>query len=77
MNNGDKPASPSDFNFTNQLGKNVHEMNTGLTKREIFAMAAMQGLISCDNEYTPHNWEVRIAAVSVGMADALLKELSK
>lgn len=90
IKNGDMPASPSDFNFTNQLGKNIHEMNTGLTKREAFAMAAMQGILASKyisdfardgRDISGHNQTCddveAISRISISYADQLLKELSK
>jgi len=48
----------------------------GLTKREAFAMAAMQGL--CANpSYMTGDWIRIVSKESVAMADALLKELEK
>tara|TARA_R110002012_G_scaffold279134_1_gene467063 strand:- start:595 stop:912 length:318 start_codon:yes stop_codon:yes gene_type:complete len=40
MSNSDRPINPSEFTFENQLGHTIHEMNTGLTKREHFASLA-------------------------------------
>lgn len=72
QNNGDLPAMPSGVL---QDGHNCGEypLNTGLTKREMFAMAALQGILSCDNsEFT------NVASISaVAHADALLAELEK
>lgn len=48
----------------------------GLSKRELFAAMAMQGILSRSNT----NWarmEVQLAEQSVRHADALIKELSK
>jgi hypothetical protein len=47
----------------------------GLTKREMFAMAAMQGI--CSNEATPSRLSTfgEIAQASVTLADALLAAL--
>ena len=70
--NGESPVNPSDFAYTNQLGKEIHEMNTGLTKREAFAMAAMQGLLA-----EAHTMDDMIASRSVKIAEELLKELAK
>jgi hypothetical protein len=53
----------------------------GLTKREYFAALAMQGLLSNpewmhkDGNFKMLNDEFDVAVVSVGMADAVLKEL--
>ncbi len=50
----------------------------GLTKRERFAMAAMQGMISSgDMELAEDGVESFIAECSVKYADALLAELAK
>jgi hypothetical protein len=51
---------------------------TGLTKRETFAMAAMQGLLAggyCIDD--PNNRLNDVSSEAVALADALLKELSK
>ncbi len=50
-------------------------LQSGLTKREILAAMAMQGLSSTIdiNSYSPHD----ISVVAVQLADALIKELSK
>jgi hypothetical protein len=55
----------------------------GLTKREAFAMTAIQGLLSNSNMgdihawETPQEWVKQMTEASVALADALLKELSK
>jgi hypothetical protein len=76
MNNSDMPASPLYFKSADEQLK-IEAF--GLTKREAFAMAAMQGWLSrCSN--VPHTHELKpeiMAEVSVSMADALLKELDK
>jgi len=46
----------------------------GLTKRELFAAMAMQGLLSDPEMNAPHE---PVAQAAVGYADALLKELAK
>ena len=48
------------------------EFNVGLTKRELFASMAMQGLVT--DSSVPID---RIPSISTGLADALLKELEK
>ena len=78
IKNADTPANPTHYsNFTNAHGGSdeFYSNNEGLTKREAFAMAAMQGLIASDveNVYTTTD----IAEISVTQADALLKELAK
>lgn len=49
----------------------------GLTKRERFAMAAMQGFMANTGSYGEGNGPFDISARSVEIADALLKELAK
>lgn len=54
----------------------------GLTKREYFAAVAMQGLLANSyndgfNKPLSHASNEEIAVMSVGQADALIKELSK
>ena len=46
----------------------------GLTKREYFAAMALQGLLSTDNDHSPHNW---YGEKSVELADALIKALNE
>lgn len=46
----------------------------GLSKRELFAAMAMQGLLSDPQMNAPHE---PVAQAAVGYADALLKELAK
>lgn len=57
-------------------GENGYQQE-GLTKREYFAGLAMQGY--CGGEYTGQSGMSfeQIAIWSVGMADALLKQLEK
>lgn len=61
-------------------------MNTqeklNLTKREQFAIAAMQGMLAHATRYKPRggaseNWHEAISEESVQLADALLAELDK
>ena len=69
MNNGNQSAGVLLPEF---IGDGVN--CTGLTKREMFAMAAMQGMVNTENfSGVPTD----LAANSVTYADALLKELSK
>ena len=69
MNNGNQSAGvlPPEF-----IGDGVN--CTGLTKREMFAMAAMQGILS--HSFGRGNPE-ECAIVALQNADALLKELSR
>ncbi len=68
------PASAIEFCYDDNSGT-THEMFTGLTKRETFAMAAMQGLLPKLQGQAVSS--ERIAICSVEMADALLRELNK
>lgn len=58
--------------FTQDAWKNP-VVRGGLTKRELFAAMALQGLLACpeelDTEYAAHN--------AVACADALIAELEK
>jgi hypothetical protein len=72
--NADMPAMPqtNEDNMCRMTGipKPLH---SGLTKREMFAIAAMQGLLAKhgDDDYSSDS----IAKYAVAHADALLKEL--
>lgn len=76
MKNGDKCAYPFEGNEYNK-----ETPCPGLTKREIFAMAALHTVL---NKYDPYEhgdfdsseWGLT-AKNAVGLADALLKELDK
>lgn len=85
MKNGDMPANVlvsstgalwnlrDGHEDSQYLGQPNERFSFGMTKREMFAMAALQGILSCDNsEFT------NVAAISaVEHADALLAELEK
>lgn len=80
MNNGDMPAGTTSLEISERYESGYYDQAAlGLTKREVFAMAAMQGwLARCAN--VPHTIELNpesMASVAVSMADALLKELEK
>lgn len=71
MSIGNEPAYPVSEeiergHLTNGYG------STGLTKRELFAAMAMQGMIA-----SGRYGETVVSPVSVAYADALLAELSK
>jgi len=85
MNNGDSPATACVVKASEQgkaLGYSADTNYTGMTKREAFAMAAMQGLLAniefptCVNGVDVDEYEL-CANAAVKQADALLKELSK
>lgn len=72
MKNADLPAMPIEFNG---FGQYAPECYGGLTKREMFAMAAMQGLTSIDNFSNDSETISNMAKWSVKCADALLAAL--
>jgi hypothetical protein len=74
MKNGDLPAMPIKGYCADASGAICGEVvvSQGLTKREMFAMAAMQGLLA-KSEYT----YVDTATDAVAYADALLAELER
>jgi len=76
MNNRDTPASPLAVGLLLNDGT-IDASRAGLTKREAFAMAAMQGMLA-----NPYLMEILsdvdgIAKDAVEYADSLLKELDK
>ena len=81
IKNADMPASPTE-SISNGGAPYYKELKSnGLTKREAFAMAAMQNVITTYNpweqgDFDSSNYE-EAAKQAVGLADALLKELSK
>ena len=75
MKNADKPAYPQSNNEIVKAFLEVEqESPNGLSKREAFAMAAMQGLIS---NHTLRGPVGECAENAVNYADALLAELDK
>ena len=70
MKNSDKSAMPNQALGTDGLP--THEAEFGLTKREMMAMAAMQGLCAHSGDY--HTF-ADMASDAVNYADALLAEL--
>lgn len=77
MENSDNPAFPM-VNPKYDGNWNKEPIINGLTKREYFAGLAMQGILS-GNDYRPdiENHLKAIAAYSIIVADALLKQLKK
>lgn len=81
MNNGDKPAVPVLKERRGDLSGSSDMFVTegGLTKREVFAKAAMQGLLA--NQYltyeTEHRIQNELAPQAVLAADALLDALEE
>lgn len=82
MKNGDKPAYPVSDPDTARLWKEHQDESAfiGLTKREAFAMAAIDGAIGMfphwAEEMDSGDYE-RIARHAVQLADCLLEELEK
>jgi hypothetical protein len=81
VENGDMPAMPVECQFgpddkvRGQQTGNYSGWEIGLTKRELFAAMAMQGLLAT-GEYWD-DYADRTAAWAVKNADALLAELAK
>lgn len=73
MKNADMPAMPIELSGFNQFAPEAH---IGLTKREMFAMSAMQGILSNSALKMDIN-RIEIANFAIGYADALLTELEK
>jgi hypothetical protein len=73
IKNGDLPAMPIELNG---FGLYAPESYLGLTKREMFAMAAMQGILSNGVDYTMYG-DQDICKDAVIHADNLLAELEK
>lgn len=84
MRNADMPATPAVYDHSRDAKGDV-EQYTGLTKRERFAMAAMQGILSNSGGVIQSNPmsgtgfcnsnPEDLAKLSIGCADALLAEL--
>ena len=71
MKNADMPAMPQSATGL--------QIPTGLTKREMFAMHAMQGILAnlASNYIGYTDWEKLLAENSVKAADSLLLELDE
>ena len=78
MKNSDMPAMPAESIDMNTIRSDQLDESgrylicRGITKREMFAMAAMQGLCAHSGDY--HEFE-HLAADAVNYADAVLKML--
>ena len=76
MRNADLPAMPCQP--LGQDGMPSHEMTYGLTKREMFAMAAMQGLLAYGDLYLFSSKDrAKLAKDAVDFAEAVLAELER
>lgn len=76
MKNGDLPAMPVPEQLLQDESGRYTIHQTGITKREMFAMAAMQGLVSSGMDWTLYDHR-DVSEQAVIMADALLAELKK
>lgn len=77
IKNGDLPAMPTIYADMAANGqREIYCDQTGLTKREQFAMAAMQGILSNGVDFTAHD-DKDVAQAAVIHADNLLAELEK
>ena len=82
--NADKPAYPSGEAYKSQSipGGDWVEckkgaLHNGLTKREMFAMAAMQGVLSAETQDYEYKDRESLIDACVEYADLLLKRLEK
>lgn len=72
MKNADMPAMPIPPDNNGQVEGHPYP---GLTKREMFAMHAMQGLLSNSTEWAEVHYELSRKAVDI--ADVLLAQLEE
>ena len=74
-------ASDLAFPFVETAPMQGESINFGLTKRELFAAMAMQGMISAGwdsgDTRSVEDWRDQMAAEAVRYADSLLEGLSK
>ena len=72
MKNADMPAMPIEING---FGQYAPEVYGGLTKREMFAISALNGMLSNRGRY--ESWNEDFVKRAISYADMLLKELEK
>lgn len=86
MNYADMPAMPTPKGLLDDLTHQCVTESLGLTKREMFAMNVMQGILSGNSlqglsEIAAENGlddaDSLIVGISIKAADSLLKELEK
>ena len=82
IKNADLPANATNLyihEYAGTINSTYTAPLTGLTKREAFAMAAMQGILanSEPNSWNEEQWYRNFSKQAVNHADALLKELAK
>lgn len=76
MTNPNDPAYPRSYRKFDQQGQNIEVFaSDGLTKREYFAVMAMQGLIMIERDYFPT--PEHVAENATKFSDALIAELNK
>lgn len=73
---GDEPAYPLDMQ-RDESGQWTESLCRGLTKRELFAAMAMQGICADPEAHKDEQTAPGIAIGAVKCADALLAELAK
>lgn len=77
IKNGDLPASPTIYaDLASNVQRELYCTDTGLTKREMFAMAAMQGLLGANINWNKTGFD-DVGHDAVKCADALLAELER
>ena len=74
MNNGDMPAMPNSGEMSYFVERDAGLCGSGLTKREHFAMTAMQGLL-VNMGRNGFNDVIEVASEAVNAVDALLSAL--
>jgi hypothetical protein len=87
MTNADKPAYPDPMRGALQsvINQTPHELQSGLTKRELIAAMCLQGFIASPGSFSmgdgKKEWTARspedFAILARDYADALLEELDK
>lgn len=64
------------FGCVGMLSREEDVYNRGLTKRELFAAMAMQGILA-NPEITKNHKDLNIEQAAIKCADALINELNK
>lgn len=72
--NADMPAMPIEFSG---FGQFAPEAYIGITKREMFAMAAMQGMLASETENYNYRGAKGLTSMAAEYADELLAELER
>jgi hypothetical protein len=77
VSQANRPAFRSQDTYAGPDEVLVHEGATGLTKRELFAAMAMQGLLACGEYIGEEDTFSTTAWDAVGYADALIQRLNE